>query len=53
MLQSCLQAAIKDKGAVSLCRCFRSNKFPLCDGCGRLCHLSILDCAGCYIALMY
>lgn len=23
---------VADKGVVAFCRCFRSNKFPLCDG---------------------
>lgn len=27
-----VQAAVEEKGAVALCRCFASNKFPLCDG---------------------
>jgi hypothetical protein len=27
-----VQATINEKGVVSLCRCFASNKFPLCDG---------------------
>lgn len=27
-----MQTAVDAKGAVALCRCFASGKFPLCDG---------------------
>lgn len=28
----CVQKVISEKGAVSLCRCFKSATFPLCNG---------------------
>ena len=48
-----LQECVSKNGVISMCRCFKSKKFPLCDGshtahntktgdnAGLLCHLCV------------